>query len=47
MQLERSHQHLLKPWRYARFILALLVASFLVAALGICPGVSNHQWHGC
>jgi Carboxypeptidase regulatory-like domain len=30
MQLERSHQHLLKPWRYARFILALLVASFLV-----------------
>jgi hypothetical protein len=30
MQLERSHQHLLKPWRYARLILALVVASFLV-----------------
>src|SRR5580704_6632319 len=30
MQLERSHQHLLKPWRYARLILTLVVASFLV-----------------
>ena len=30
MQLERSQQYPLKPWRYARFILTLLVASFLV-----------------
>jgi len=30
MQSERIQQHLLQPWRHARFIVALLVASFLV-----------------
>src|ERR1700729_1747283 len=30
MQSQWVQQHLLQPWRYARFVVALVVASFLV-----------------